>query len=144
MPKPLTPGDGQDALAHFKRAWQERDVDAVLELFAENAEYRTDPFTQPLSGEVEIREHWNGVAAAQTHVDFDAERVWVSGRTVLTSWHAAYTLRSTATRVRVRGFSTIEIDDEGLITRMRDWPTEREVGTDSKYKPEPVEIQDGQ
>jgi ketosteroid isomerase-like protein len=146
VPNPLTPGDGQDALAHFKRAWQQRDVDAVLELFAEDAEYRTGPFAPPLSGGTAIREHWNRIAADQAHIDFDAERVWVSGRTVLASWHAAYTRRSTATRVRVRGFSTIEIDDAGLIKRMRDWPTEREVGTDGEFKPEPEtgEMQDGQ
>jgi ketosteroid isomerase-like protein len=145
--KTLTPGDGQDALAHFKRAWQSRDVDAVLELFAEDGEYRTDPFVASLSGATAIREHWNRIAAEQTHIDFDAERVWVSGRTVLASWHAAYTRRATAARFRVRGFSTIEIDDSGLISRMRDWSVTHEIGIDSKFKPEGEpetgEIQDG-
>ena len=89
MPAPLTPGDGQDVLARFKKAREKRDPDRMLELYAADAEYRLGPFGAPLSGLNAIREHWNAVAASQSHVDFDAERVWVSGRTVLASWHGA-------------------------------------------------------
>ena len=148
MPDTLTPGDGQDALARFKNAWQQRDVDRIVELYAEDAQYRLDPFAEPLEGSVEIRKHWNDVVATQNHVDFDAERIWVVGRTILVSWHAAYTRRSTAARIRIRGFSTIELDETGLIARMRDWPNERDVGTDSRSAPEGEpeigEKQDGQ
>ena len=74
MPDPLLPGDGQDALARFKRAREKCDPDMMLELFADDAEYRGDPFEPALMGANAIREHWNRVAAEQTHVDFDAER----------------------------------------------------------------------
>mgnify|MGYP001814454975 CR=1 FL=1 len=134
MPTNLTPGDGQDLFARFKRAWEERDPDAMLDLYAEDAEYRIDPFEEPMIGQVAIRRHWNEVVAAQDHVEFDAERVWVSGTTVLGSWHVAVTERATADRVRVRGFSTMELDDEGSISRMREWPIRRVVGSDSSYQ----------
>jgi ketosteroid isomerase-like protein len=133
VPDQLTPGDGQDLFARFKRARERRDVDAMLELFAPDAEYRTHPFADPLEGAVAIRAHWNEAAADQAHVEFDVERVWVSGRTVLASWHGAQTLRTTGGRVRVRGFSTVELDGSGAITRMRDWPLQREVGTDTRF-----------
>ena len=136
MPDSLTPGDGQDALARFKRAWEKRDPDRMLELFAEDAEYRFDPFEPPLNGANAIREHWNAIAAAQAHVDFDAERVWVAGRTILASWHAAYTRRATAERVRVRGFSTMEVDEAGRVSRLREWPVSRSIGSDNKFEPE--------
>ena len=135
MPDTLTPGDGQDLFARFKQAWQKRDSDAMLELYSEDAEYRLDPFMQPLVGVNAIREYWNGVVAAQDHIEFDAEHVWVSGRTVLGSWHVAFTHRAAAGRQRVRGFTTMELDDDGLIARMREWPVTRSVGTDSSYKP---------
>lgn len=135
MPDTLTPGDGQDLFARFKQAWENRDPDAMLELFREDAEYRTDPFAPPLVGANAIRGYWNEVAATQDHVEFDAERVWVSGRTVLGSWHAALTRRADAERVRVRGFSTMELDEGGLIVRMRAWPLTQAVGIDSSYKP---------
>lgn len=134
VPTNLTPGDGQDLFARFKRAWEERDPDAMMELFSDDAEYRSDPFMEPLMGLVAVREHWNGVVAAQDHIEFDAERVWVSGRTVLGSWHVALTERATAERVRVRGFSTMELDDHGRIVRMREWPVRRVVGIDSSYR----------
>jgi len=65
----------------------------------------------------------------------DAERVWVSGRTVLASWHAAFTRMETKVRVRERGFSTMELDDEGCILRMRDWSLAREVSSDGAREP---------
>lgn len=136
VPDPLTPGDGQDALARYKRAWERRDPDAMLELFAAHAEARLDPFEPELKGANAIREHWNEVAAGQAHVEFDAERVWVMERTVLSSWHAAYTRRSSAERVRVRGFMTLELDDDKLVTRLRQWALERVVGTDSSFTPD--------
>ena len=143
MPDRLTPGDGQDVFASIKRAWERGDPDAILDRFAEDAEYRTDPFEPALAGANAIRAHWNAVAARQARVEFDAERVWVSGSTVLGSWHAAVTVRETGERVRVRGFSTVELDDEGRISRMRDWAIAREVGTDSGFTPEGSEVQGG-
>jgi uncharacterized protein (TIGR02246 family) len=140
----LTPGDGQDLFARFKHAWEKRDPDAMLELFGDDAEYRVDPFMQPLTGAVAIREYWNAIAAEQVHVDFDVQRVWVSGRTVLASWHAAFTRAVGSERIRIRGFSSVEIDDAGRIARMRDWPVSRAVGTDSKYKPQDMPEQAGE
>jgi len=107
----------------------------MLELFADGAEHRLDPFAAPLEGLNALREHWNRVAAEQDDIEFDAERVWVSGRTVLASWHVAITRRATAERVRIRAFSTMELDDRGRVRRMRDWPVEQVVGIDSSYKP---------
>lgn len=147
MSEALTPGDGQDLFERFKRALEKRDPEAMLELYAEDAEYRFDPFEQPLAGANAIRGYWNKFAADRDHVEFDAERIWVVGRTVLASWHGAHTRRASAERVRVRGFTTIEVDAPGRIARMRDWPMERMIGIDSTFKPEPEpaaqEKQDG-
>ncbi len=135
MPTTLTPGDGQDLLARFKAAREQRDADAMLELYRDDAAYDSDPFAPTLQGSNDIRAYWNSISAEQLHVEFDSERVWVSGRTVLASWHAAFTRRATAKRVRVRGFSMIELDEAGLVARMRDWPSMRDVGIDSGHQP---------
>jgi hypothetical protein len=102
----------------------------MLALFAKDAEVRTQPFDAPLAGSLDIRAHWNAVAAEQATVEFDAERIWVAGRTVLSSWHEAFTRRATGERVRVRAFSTFELDEAGLIVRLRCWPNERVVAVD--------------
>lgn len=136
MPDTLTPGDGQDAFARFKQAWEKRDPDQMMMLFAPDAEYRPDPFEPPLRGANEIRGYWNRIAVEQTHVDFDAERVWVVGRTVLGSWHAAHTRRRTGERMRIRGFTSMEVDGDGLVSRLREWRVTRSIGTDSSFKPD--------
>jgi ketosteroid isomerase-like protein len=144
MPDSLLPGDGQDLIARFKNARQKRNPDKMLELFAEDAEYRYHPFEPALIGANAIREYWNRVAAEQTHVDFDAERTWVAGNTVFSSWHSAHTLELTAERIRERGFSTAELDEDGQITRLRDWPTYKSIGVDSRHHPDPLPQEAGE
>lgn len=134
MPTPLTPGDGQDLLARYKAARERRDPELAMALFREDAEHRYDPFEPPLVGANAIRERWNEMAASETGVEFDAERVWVSARTVLSSWHAAFTRRSSAERMRQRGFMTFELDAEGLVSRLREWTVERSVGVDGSFR----------
>jgi hypothetical protein len=136
--EPLTPGNGQDLLLRYKKAQEKRDPEQMMELYADAPSYRHDPFEPEAVGSNDVRAHWNELAASRAHVDFDAERTWVSGRTVLTSWHAAFTRRTTAERFRVRGFSTMELDEEGRITRQRDWPSTRLIGIDSTHVPEPA------
>lgn len=128
---PLTHGDAQDLLDAYKRAWERRDVDAVMELYTRDAEHRDHPFREPFVGGVAIREMWNDIALNERHIEFDAERIWVSGSTVLASWHAAYTDRTNADRVRLRGFLTMELDEQRRIRRFREWPVSQVVGTDA-------------
>lgn len=129
----LTHGDAQDLIATYKAGWEQRSPDTIVDLFADHADYRADPFADPFNGVTAIRALWNDISATQANVEFDVERIWVSGSTVLASWHAAYTRRATAERVRVRGFMTLELDDDRRIQRFRQWPSERVVGSDSTF-----------
>jgi hypothetical protein len=132
----LTHGDGQDLLAAFKQGWERRTPDGIVELFTADAEYRADPFSQPMHGANAIREWWNEIVATQANVEFDAERIWVSGPTILASWHAGYTRRADGQRLRARGFMTMEVGEGApfRIQRLRIWPIERVVGTDSTFE----------
>ena len=132
----LTPGDGQDLFARLKTATERRDVDLAVALFREDAEYRPDPFDEALVGANAIRGVWNEAVASRANAELDAEQVWVSGQTVLARWHGAYTRRSDAQRVRQRGFMTLELDDAGLIGRLREWTLTREVGVDGSFSAE--------
>ena len=134
----MTHGDAQDLLAAFKQGWEERSPDDIVELFDADADYRSDPFADGLHGHNAIRALWNEICASQVHVEFDAERIWVSGTTVLASWHVAYTRRATAERVRGRGFMTLEMSEgqPRLVRRFRQWPLERVVGRDTTFAAE--------
>ena len=130
----LTNGDAQDLLAAWKRGVERRLPEELLELCAKDIDFRPDPFAEPLIGLSAVHAHWNEFAATQANVEFDAERVWVNGSTVLASWHGAYTRRATSERVRVRGFMTMELTEDRHIQRFRQWPIERVVGTDSTFE----------
>ena len=132
----LTPGDGQDLLARLKTATERRDVDLAVALFREDAEYRPDPFEEPRVGANAIREALNADAEARANVEWDAERIWISGGTVLASWHGAHTQRADGERIRTRGFLSLELDDERLISRLRGWTLARAVGRDSSLSVE--------
>jgi ketosteroid isomerase-like protein len=132
----FTPGDAQDLLASYKRAWERRDVDLAVSLFAPDAEFRADPFAAPLSGANAIRAWWNVTVAGIDHVELDVERTWVAGETVLASFHGAWTERATAQRIRTRGFLTAELGAERLIERLRLWPRTMAVGTDATLQAE--------
>lgn len=136
MPTNLTHGDAQDLLATFKEGWETRQPDVIVDLFADEAEYHSQPFGEPLIGINAIRALWNEIAATQVHVDFDVERIWVSGDAILASWHAAYTRQDNGERRRSHAFMTLELDGEGRIMRLRQWPIERVVGHDSSFKVE--------
>lgn len=132
----LTPGDGQDLLARLKTATERRDVDLAVSLFREDAEYRPDPFEEPMVGANAIRAALNSDAEARANVEFDAERIWVSGGAVLASWHGAHTQRVDGERIRSRGFLALELDDALLISRLRGWTLTRAVGRDDSFSVE--------
>ena len=133
---PLSHGAAQDILDTLKRGWEERDPETVVSLFRADADYREHPFAEPLLGGNAIRARWNEIAASQAHIDFEPERIWVCNSTVLASWHVAFTVRASGERVRQRGFMTLEVDEEGKVWRLRQWPLEQVVGTDATFRAE--------
>ena len=64
-------------------------------------------------------------------MEFDAERIWLSGRTVIATFHAAYTDRTTADRIRIRGILVFELGETGTVERVREWPVSKVVGKDT-------------
>ena len=129
---------GRTLLARVKRARERRDVDAAVALFRPDAEYRHDPFEPALNGGLAIRSWWTTSAEAETHVEFDAERVWVTGSTVLASWHGAATRQQDAARVRSRGIHDPGAGRDRTGGALREWTVARIVGVDSTFGPEPA------
>ena len=110
-----------ELLAAYGRAWETFDGDAWVAIFSEEAEYHNDPFGPPLIGRNALRAYLLDAAEAQRDVEFTVERHWVSGATVLAAWHVAFVRRSTGRLVRLAGFMTMEIAEDGRIDRFREW-----------------------
>ena len=112
---------GADLLERYGRAWESFDGDAWTDLFTDDVEYHEDPFESPMVGHNAVRAYLLEAAGQQEQVEFTVERHWVAGSTVLAAWHASYVRRSDQARVRLAGFMTMEIADDGRIARFREW-----------------------
>ena len=62
----LSVADVMRRLETYKRAWEERDSDTVVTLFAEDAHYIETPFRTAMIGHDAIRRYWDAeVVTAQ-------------------------------------------------------------------------------
>jgi len=115
-----------DLLERYGRAWEAFDGDSWTDLFTDDVTYQEDPFEAPIVGHNAVRAYLLEGSERQKDVEFTIERHWVSGSTVLTSWHASYVGRSNDARVRLAGFLTMDVADDGRIARLREWWHRRE------------------
>jgi ketosteroid isomerase-like protein len=110
-----------DWLAAYGAAWEAFDGDGWVALFTDDAEYHEDPFGAPLVGHNALRAYLLEAAASQRDVEFTVERHWASGATVLAVWHATFTRRASGEFVRLAGFLTAEVAQDGRVSRFREW-----------------------
>lgn len=116
-----------DLLERYAQAWQAFDGDAWTGLFTEEAEYHEEPFEPPVVGHNALRAYLLEAAETQDQVEMTVERHWVAGPTVLAAWHASYVRKPGRERVRLAGFMTLEIADDGRVSRFREWWHRRET-----------------
>src|SRR3954454_12651547 len=110
-----------DLLEADGRAWADLDGDGWGALFFEDGEDHEDPFGTPLVGHNALRAYLLDAAASQRDVEFTVERHWVSGDTVLASWHVSFVSRASGETARKAGFLTAEVASDGGIARFREW-----------------------
>ena len=118
-----------DLLDRYGRAWETFDGDAWADLFSEDVEYFADPFEAPLVGRNAVRSYLLEAAENQQQVEMTIERHWVVPPTVLASWRASYVRRRDRTRVRLAGFTTLEIAEDGRIAHFHEWYHRRETAS---------------
>ena len=118
---------GEELLERYGRAWMAFDGDAWTDLFTEDVEYREDPFEPAIVGHNAVRAYLLEESERQQDVEFTVERHWVADPTVLAVWHASYVQRTDLARVRLAGFLTMEVADDGRIARFREWWHRRET-----------------
>jgi ketosteroid isomerase-like protein len=116
-----------DLLDAYGRARMSFDGDAWVDLFDPDATWQVGPFDPPLAGHNELRRYLLDASRQQEQVSFTIERHWVSGDTVLASWHLSFVDRQTDARVRRAGFLTAAVGADGRITQSRTWWMEAPV-----------------
>ena len=70
-----------DWIKAYGRAWEDRDDDAVGELFFPGAIYRSHPFREPLRGRDAIRTYWRQATGSLTGISLTFGRPSPTART---------------------------------------------------------------
>jgi hypothetical protein len=97
----------------WQRAWEERDVEAVLTLYAPNCEYWTEPFREPYRSLDGAREYVTQEFAAEHTVTAWFGDPVVDGNRAAVPWWA--TQIENDEPVTLAGTSLLQFDADGLV-----------------------------
>jgi ketosteroid isomerase-like protein len=102
----------------WKSAWEAKDTEAIVALYAPDAVFSTQPFRTPHLRRAGVREY-----VSQAFAEEDAPRVWmgdpvVDGNRAAIEWWAAVTENGVETTLA--GTSVLRFDDDGLVVEQRD------------------------
>lgn len=100
------------------RAWSDRNPEAVGDLFAEHAVYRSDPFRSPLVGRTAIVEYWAKTTRSQSGIAVNFGDPLVHGNRVAVEWWSILNEDGHGTTEAGGLFLTFE---NGLCTELREY-----------------------
>jgi hypothetical protein len=99
----------------YERAWRDRDLDAVDEIFAADAHYRTSPYEESMIGHAAIRAFWLDDDDVFT---MSASPVAVDGRDAVVRVEVRY---GEPVRQEYRDLWVLRFDDDGRVEDFEEW-----------------------
>ncbi|MGH9052860.1 MAG: nuclear transport factor 2 family protein [Acidimicrobiia bacterium] len=106
-------------LERYGRAWREQDADSVVELFTEDAVYRSHPMRPPLRGREQISRYWRSVTATQKNLELRFGEPITADRRMVAEWWA--TMRDEGEEVTISGSLILRFDSGGLCEELREY-----------------------
>jgi len=123
----LNPESLRAWLESYRLAWEGRDAEAVIRLFAEDATYQETPFSQPMRGREAIRQYWSrAVVTYQEQVRFAYEVLAITEVSAIAHWRASFVRVSSKTQVNLDGVFLLTFDMAGLCRELREWWVRKE------------------
>lgn len=110
----------EEWLEGYKRAWEQMDADAAVELFAEDATYQETPFDEPMRGRDAIRSYWSDVPLAQKEIAFGYEVLSVAGDQGIARWWCDFRRIPTDSKVKLDGIFVVHFSN-GKAIAFREW-----------------------
>jgi ketosteroid isomerase-like protein len=109
-------------LESYRLAWEGRDPEVIVRLFAEDATYQETPFTQAMEGREAIQQYWSDVVvAAQEQIRFGYEVLAVAEYSAIVHWWAAFVRVASRTQVSLDGIFLLTFDTTGRCRELREW-----------------------
>jgi ketosteroid isomerase-like protein len=103
----------------YGRAWRDKDADAVVALFTEDAEYRSSPFRDPSVGSIGIRDYWTRATSSQEDADVRMGTPVVAGDRVVVEWWA--TMRDEGEEITLPGCLLLRFAEDGRCAALREY-----------------------
>jgi ketosteroid isomerase-like protein len=102
----------------WKRAWEARDSEAIVELYHPDVVFSTQPFRTPYLRRAGVREY-----VSQAFAEEQGPQVWVGqpiveGQRAAVEWWAAVT--ENGQEITLAGTSVLRFDADGLVVEQRD------------------------
>jgi hypothetical protein len=102
----------------WERGWNERDVDAIVALYADEATFSTEPFREPFAGPAGVRRYVAGAFAEEESAAARfAEPVVGEGRAAVAWWA---TMVENGVPITLAGTSLLRFNEEGLVVEQWD------------------------
>ena len=103
----------------YRRAWVERDTDAVTRLFTEDGTYRANIFEEPFRGRSGVADYWNSVTAVQSDVRVRMGRPFADGDRVAVEFWT--NMKVNGEEVTLPGCLLLDMTADGLCRRLREY-----------------------
>ena len=118
---PIATGFDLDAwIALYVELWRTSGSERVGELFAEDAVYVTEPFSDPVEGLAAIRELWERERLGPDEdFELDSEVVAVDGDTGVARLEVRY---GPPREITYRDLWVVRVDGDGRCVRFEEWP----------------------
>ena len=112
--------DAREAAEHWRRTWARgwhgHDAEAILELYAEGAFFKSHPFREPQAP----RDYVEPTLAAEAGVDCEFMEPVVDGDRAAVEWRAEVRLKDGGAE-KLAGVSLLRFNADGLVVEQRDF-----------------------
>lgn len=109
----------------YRRAWETRDAELILDVFSADATYQETPFSEPLVGHQSIQRYWEQATGNHRDIRFRWQPVYSGESLHVVEWQAAFTRRDSGRQVELRGVMLVELRGERIF-RFREYWHRRE------------------
>ena len=102
----------------WQRAWNERDVESIVALYADDAIFSSEPFREPFAGKSGVRRYVAGAfSEEESALAHFSEPVVGEGRAAVAWWT---TLVENGMPITLAGTSLLRFNDDGLVVEQWD------------------------
>src|SRR5680860_463686 len=103
----------------YRRAWEERDAEAVADLFTEDTTYRSNIFEEPHRGRAGVKSYWESGTSSQSDVSVKMGRPFADGTRVAVEFWT--TMRVDGEESTLPGCLLLDFEESGLCRRLSEY-----------------------